>query len=364
MNNSVTVELGERSYQIIIKKGVLNEIGGRLKDLGFFKGKAAVVTNPLVDGLYGGVTLKGVRDSGLQPVLIKVPDGEEYKNLKEASRIYDSLIEHGLERSSPLIALGGGVIGDITGFVAATYLRGVPYIQVPTTLLSQVDSSVGGKTGVNHPKGKNLIGAFYQPRAVLADPLALKTLDKREFRAGLAEVVKYGVIWDKDFFSFLEKNTKAILDLGDELTTAITRSCAIKAEVVSKDEREAGLRAILNFGHTFGHAIETLTGYRAFRHGEAVAAGMALAAEFSSHLGLCERDVAERIKALLSLFGLPAEAPPLQGVDSNKFLEPIRRDKKVAGGRLRFVLTAEIGRASLMEVEEKAVIDFLKGRFR
>lgn len=364
MDNSITVELGERSYDIVIKKGVLNELGGRLNALGFSKGKAAIVTNPLVGGLYGVTVEKAVRDAGLTPVVIKVPDGEEYKNLKEASKIYDGLIEGGFERSSPVIALGGGVIGDMAGFAAATYLRGVPYVQVPTTLLAQVDSSVGGKTGVNHPKGKNLIGAFYQPRAVFIDPDTLKTLDKREYRAGLAEVVKYGVIWDKDFFAFLEKSTKEVLEPGDALTEAIRRSCGIKAEVVSKDERETGLRSVLNFGHTFAHAIETLTGYTEFRHGEAVSLGMVLAAGLSNSIELCDHTVAERIRALLNSLGLPADEALLKGMDPARFLEPIKRDKKVAGGRLRFVLTAEIGRVSLMEVDEKDVQYYLNSRLR
>ncbi|MEK7773341.1 MAG: 3-dehydroquinate synthase, partial [Deltaproteobacteria bacterium] len=279
--HTIRVELGQRSYPIHIERGLLSSIGTRLNDLGF-KGRAAVVTNPRVGGLYAKAVCGALEAAGVVPAVITVPDGEEYKTLKEASKVYDGLIERMMERSSPVIALGGGVIGDLAGFVAATYLRGVPFIQIPTTLLAQVDSSVGGKTAVNHPKGKNLIGAFYQPRAVFIDPDALKTLDAREMRAGLAEVIKYGVIWDEGFFSFLEKNAEKLLTPGDELITAIEMSCRIKAEVVGLDETESGLRSILNFGHTFAHAIEALSGYGTFKHGEAVAIGMHMAARFSA----------------------------------------------------------------------------------
>lgn len=359
---TITVELKERSYPIIIGKGLLSEIGERLKALGF-KGKAAVVTNPTVGGLYAGKVLDCLKKAGFAPVLITVPDGEEYKTMDEAVNIYDSLIEHKMERSSPIVALGGGVIGDMAGFVAATYLRGVPYIQVPTTLLSQVDSSVGGKTAVNHPKGKNLIGAFYQPKAVFIDPDVLKTLDIREVRAGLAEVVKYGVIWDEGFFKFLEKNAAALLDLGPELIEAIEKSCGIKAEVVGSDETEQGLRAILNFGHTFGHAIEALSGYGTFKHGEAVAIGMALASEFSAMTGLCGPGVDERIKGLLASLGLPVERPSFL---TESWIESMKLDKKVAGSRMRFVLVKRIGEVTLVEVEEGGLREFFnrsKARF-
>lgn len=354
---TITVELGERSYPIMIKGGLLGQIGGRLKDLGF-KGKAAVVTNPLVSELYASELLNGLKGSGFSPFLVTLPDGEEYKSLEVATTVYDALIENRMERNSPIIALGGGVIGDMAGFVAATYLRGVPYIQVPTTLLAQVDSSVGGKTAVNHPKGKNLIGAFYQPRAVFIDPEVLKTLEAREVRAGLAEVIKYGVIWDAEFFGFLEANSEAILGLGGELTRAIERSCEIKAEVVGEDETEQGIRAILNLGHTFGHAIEALSGYGTYKHGEAVAMGIVMASRLSARLGLFDESGAVRVERLVASVGLPVEPPDFPAED---WIESMRHDKKVADQVIRFVLVNRIGTVCLKEVGEEELEDFLSG---
>lgn len=352
---SIKVELGDRSYQIYIENGLMQRVGPYLKDLGFAD-KAAVITNPLVGGLYGMALTDSLKASGLKPVVITIPDGEEFKTLEVASRVFDGLIENRMERSSPIIALGGGVIGDLAGFVAATYLRGVPLIQAPTTLLSQVDSSVGGKTGVNHPKGKNLIGAFYQPRAVFIDPGVLNTLDPREARAGLAEVVKYGVIRDGELFGFLEKSTSRLVKPTEELIFAIERSCRIKAEVVGADERESGPRAILNFGHTFGHAIEALSGYGVYRHGEAVAIGMAMAARLSARLGLCKNDVPDRIESLLRALGLPVRA---EGISPKSYIESMLLDKKVSASRLRFILVHEIGTVSLKEVDETSIADFL-----
>ncbi len=353
---TIEVELGPRSYPLQIERGILDLVGARLKEMGF-TGRAAVVTNPLVGGLYNKKVLSGLREAGFDAVTITLPDGEEYKTLESASRIYDALIEHKMERGSPLVALGGGVIGDIAGFAAATFLRGVPYVQVPTTLLAQVDSSVGGKTAVNHPTGKNLIGAFYQPAAVFIDPDVLKTLDERDLRSGLGEVVKYGVIKDSEFFSFLVANTESLLQLKDELITAIKRSCEIKARVVSEDEREeTGLRAVLNFGHTFGHAIENLSGYGTFKHGEAVAMGMVMAAALSARLGLCEVDVERSLKGLLTSMGLPT-APP--SIPASSVIESMKHDKKVSGGRLRFVLTEAIGTVLLMDVSEQQIEGFL-----
>jgi 3-dehydroquinate synthase len=347
----------------MIKGGLLSEIGSRLRDMGF-SGRVAVVTNPVVEGLYAVNVMGGLKESGFDPVLITIPDGEGSKTLEVASSIYDELIEKLMERSNVIIALGGGVVGDIAGFVAATYLRGVPYVQVPTTLLAQVDSSVGGKTAVNHPRGKNLIGAFYQPRAVFIDPSVLSTLDAAELRAGLAEVVKYGVIWDKDFFGFLEKFAAVLAEptgppesgeSGGELIKAIERSCEIKAEVVSVDETEMGIRSILNFGHTFAHAIETGAGYGRFKHGEAVSIGMVMAAELSLKLGLCEGGVPGRVKGLLTALGLPVDLPELS---PESLIESMKLDKKVAGGRLRFVLVAELGRVLLKEVDEEELRAF------
>lgn len=358
---TVRVELEERSYPIIIESGIISTIGRRLKEMGLATGKAAVVTNPLIKGLYGDKVVESLKAAGIIPAVITIPDGEEYKTLKEASAIYDGLIEHRLERSSPIVALGGGVIGDVAGFVAATYLRGVPYIQVPTTLLAQVDSSVGGKTAVNHPKGKNLIGAFYQPKAVFIDPEALKTLDQREFRAGLAEVVKYGVIWDKEFFKFLEDNHGKLLKPGGELTRAIERSCAIKAKVVEADETETGLRSILNFGHTFGHAIENLAGYGTFKHGEAVSIGMIMASDLSVAIGACGKDASSRIKGLLSALGLSVIPPE---IPAPSFIESMRLDKKVVSARIRFVLLSEIGKVFLRDVTEDELNGFLRGYYK
>lgn len=355
---TLKVELGNRSYPIIIKRGLLGAVGGYMQGLGL-SGKAAVITNPKVGGLYADTLIEGLRAAGFSPVLITVPDGEEYKSLAEASSIFDELIGHRMERSSPIIALGGGVIGDMAGFAAATYLRGVPYIQVPTTLLSQVDSSVGGKTAVNHPKGKNLIGVFYQPRAVYIDPDVLKTLETREVKAGLAEVVKYGVIWDSVFFNYLEDKASALMGLGEELIYAIEKSCAIKAEVVGSDETEQGLRAILNFGHTFGHAIEALSGYGTYKHGEAVGIGMAMASELSVRLGLCPAECGQRIKALLKGLSIPTD-PPAMPVD--EFIGSMKLDKKVSSSRMRFVLTADIGKVLLKEVSEQDLREYLFSR--
>ncbi len=355
----IVVELGKRSYPIEIEMGLLRGVGARLRGLGL-SGPCAVVTNPLVNGLYGKALLNSLEEAGgFEPLLVTVPDGEEYKSLAEAGKLYDVLIENRFERGSPIIALGGGVIGDLAGFVAATYLRGVPYVQVPTTLLAQVDSSVGGKTAVNHPGGKNLIGAFYQPLAVLIDPATLRTLEKREVLAGLAEVVKYGIILDAAFFAFLEKNTDGLTGLHEDvIIEAIKRSCEIKAAVVAEDELETtGRRAVLNLGHTFGHAIEALSGYGVYRHGEAVAMGMVMAAKLSVRLGLCAAGVAGRIEGLMRALGLPASPPP---IDAEAFIESMRRDKKVVGGRLRFILIEDMGSVVLRDVEEKELREFLK----
>ncbi|MBI2509027.1 MAG: 3-dehydroquinate synthase, partial [Betaproteobacteria bacterium] len=270
------------------------------------------------------------------------------------NRIFDALLEHRCERGAALIALGGGVIGDLAGFAAAAYLRGVPYIQMPTTLLAQVDSSVGGKTAINHPLGKNLIGAFHQPLAVIADTDTLATLPPREYAAGLAEVIKYGLIRDPAFFDWLEKNMPRLMQReAGPLTHAIERSCAIKAEIVALDERESGVRVLLNFGHTFGHAIEAGLGYGSWLHGEAVAAGMALAARLSQRLGLIPAQDVARMSALLSRAGLPVTAPDL---GLTRYLELMGHDKKVEGGRIRFVLLKRIGEAFVSSEVPRAVL--------
>ena len=346
----VNVDLGERSYPIYIGTGILGDLGKTLGN--FVAGRtAAVVTNPTVAALYLDAVKESLIGAGFETRVIEIPDGEEYKSLEWAGRIFDKLISYRLDRYCPLVALGGGVVGDITGFVAATYLRGVPYVQVPTTLLSQVDSSVGGKTAVNHRKGKNLIGAFYQPKFVQIDVDTLRTLEEREIRAGLAEIIKYGVIRDADLFAYLEENMERVLSLhSGALCHIIRRSCEIKARIVEEDERESGVRAILNFGHTFGHAVEAVTGYREFKHGEAVAIGMVYAARLSERLGLCRGDVVERISALVGKAGLPTEAPDCP---EEEFMRAMQHDKKAVGGELRFVLVEEIGKVMIRKVDSK-----------
>jgi 3-dehydroquinate synthase len=344
---SITVELGERSYPIVIGSGLL---GGGF-DLAAHVGgpDCLVVTNETVEPLYLEALVADLQ--GKQVSAISLPDGEAYKTLETVEDILDTLVEHGANRDTTLVALGGGVVGDITGFAAACYMRGVDFVQVPTTLLAQVDSSVGGKTGVNHASGKNLIGAFHQPRAVLIDTDTLKTLPDREFRAGLAEVIKYGAIVDADFFAWLEGNIDALLAReAAALAVAIRRSCELKAEIVAEDERESGRRAILNFGHTFGHAIERCQGYGEWLHGEAVAAGMVMAAR----LGGGDRAAADRLEGLLGRAGLPIQPP---GVAPADMLAAMGMDKKVQGKRLRFVLLRELGDAFVTSDYDAARLD-------
>ena len=335
------VELGERSYDIFIGSHILDNLGERLHDYGLSP-KIALVSNPTVFALYGERVAGSIRKAGYDLITVIIPDGEEYKELSQVQHIYDELLSHRLDRSSGLIALGGGVIGDIAGFAASTYMRGISCIQVPTTLLAQVDSSVGGKTGVNHRLGKNMIGTFWQPRLVWIDLDTLKTLPRRELLAGLAEVIKYGVIYDKELFEFLEANRDLILDIEyTSIAHIIMRSCEIKADVVSKDEREAGLRAILNYGHTIGHAIETATGYTRYLHGEAVAIGMHLEARLSQILKCIDERNVSGIKALIDSYGLPSEMP--DDIDRNELLASMQLDKKTVAGKLKFILPESIG---------------------
>lgn len=355
---SIKVNLGERSYPIYFGSAVLKDFGRNYKR--FFKSKKVVViTNPTVGSLYYRDIHDSLLQEGFEVNRIDVPDGEEYKTLAWASKLFDKLIALKADRQTPLIALGGGVIGDLTGFVAASYLRGVPFIQVPTTLLAQVDSSVGGKTGVNHRRGKNLIGAFYQPRFVYIDVDTLKSLEVRELKAGMAEVIKYGVISDAKLFKYLEDNidvltqvqTQSIASLLTQnaaLLHIIKRSCAIKASVVESDEREGGIRAILNFGHTFGHAVEALTKYKDYKHGEAVAIGMVYAAELSYKAGLCKKDVIQRLRTIISRAGLPI-APPV--FSRTSYFKAMELDKKVLGGEMRFVLVENIGKVRIEKVD-------------
>ncbi|HPX88165.1 MAG TPA: 3-dehydroquinate synthase [Methylophilaceae bacterium] len=338
---TLNVELASRSYPIYIGRHLLSRAELILPHLK--RKQVAIVTNTTVAPLYLDKFSETLAEAGVKVTPIILPDGEAYKNSETLNKIYDALLENHCERSTTLIALGGGVIGDLTGYAAATFLRGVPFIQIPTTLLSQVDSSVGGKTGINHPLGKNMIGAFYQPQAVLADIDTLQTLPPREFSAGLAEVVKYGLIRDADFFDWLETNIEKLMALDEAvLSYAIYRSCQNKAEVVARDEHENGERALLNLGHTFGHAIENAMGYGVWLHGEAVAAGTMMAADLSRRMGWLSHQEVERIHALLTKAKLPLDAPQL-GVE--KYLALMQLDKKVADGKIRLILQQGIGKS-------------------
>ena len=334
------LDLGERSYPIYIGSGLLDRADLLTRHVN--ASRLAIVTNETVAPLY--LAKVRVHVASFQPVEVVLPDGEQYKTLEVLNRIFDALLSARCDRRTTIIALGGGVIGDMAGFASACYQRGVPFIQVPTTLLAQVDSSVGGKTGVNHPLGKNMIGAFYQPRAVIIDTDTLHTLPDRELSAGLAEVIKYGLIRDPEFFAWLENNIDKLLARDSEaLAFAIHRSCWNKAEVVAADERESGVRATLNLGHTFGHAIETGLGYGNWLHGEAIAAGMLMAADLSQRLKwLSVADVA-RIEKLIRRARLPVRAPV--SLDTARFLELMAVDKKVLDGRLRLVLLKRLGEA-------------------
>ncbi len=344
MNRTLRVELGERSYPIYIGAG--NLAAADLYRQHIAGAQVMVVSNETVAPLYLDRLMSALHGFELGSVIL--PDGEEYKNLEVWNRVFDALLQKRFNRRCTLIALGGGVVGDMTGFAAACYQRGVPFTQVPTTLLAQVDSSVGGKTGVNHPLGKNMIGAFYQPRCVIADTETLNTLDDRQLSAGIAEVIKYGLIDDPEFFAWLEANMQALRQREPStLAYAIERCCQDKARIVAADELEAGQRALLNLGHTFGHAIETGVGYGEWLHGEAVAAGICMAGSLSRRLGWLSAQDERRIEALVAGAGLPVAAPASLGVD--RFLELMAVDKKVLEGRLRLVLLKGIGGARVTE---------------
>ena len=338
---SLTVDLGERAYPIHIGPGLLDRAELVLPHLA--RKRAVIVTNTTVGPLYLERFARTLREAGVQVDSVVLPDGEAYKNWETLNLIFDALLTQRAERKTTLVALGGGVIGDLTGFAAASYQRGMPFIQVPTTLLAQVDSSVGGKTGINHPLGKNMIGAFYQPQLVLADTDTLNTLPDRELSAGLAEVIKYGLIRDLPFLEWLEANMEQLMARDTAaLTYAIRRSCENKAEVVAADEKEAGQRALLNLGHTFGHAIEAGMGYGNWLHGEAVAAGTMLAADLSRRLGNLSQADEARIAALFRRTGLPVRAPDL---GEAAYMDYMGVDKKVEGGKIRFVLFRRLGEA-------------------
>jgi len=348
----LNVDLGERSYPISIGAGLLADpallaqhVAGR---------KVAVITNTTVAPLYLERVAAPLRAAGRDVLEVVLPDGEEYKTWDSLMRVFDALLAHKCDRKTTLVALGGGVIGDLTGYAAASYMRGVPFVQIPTTLLSQVDSSVGGKTGINHPLGKNMIGAFYQPRAVLADTATLDTLPARELSAGLAEVIKHGAIIDAEFFDWIEHNIGKLMAREPQaLAHAISRSCEIKADVVRQDEREGGLRAILNFGHTFGHAIEAGLGYGQWLHGEAVGCGMVMAADLSMRAGLVDQATVARVRALVAAAGLPVTAPDL---GTARWLELMEVDKKNEGGAIKFILLKPLGAPSIQNVPQELLL--------
>lgn len=349
----IQVDLGERSYPIYIGQNLMNDSEALSRYL--LKKRILIVTNETVAPLYLN-QIQEVMVSFGEVESVILPDGEQFKDLTHLDAIFTALLQRNYGRDSVLVALGGGVIGDMTGFAAACYQRGIDFIQIPTTLLSQVDSSVGGKTAVNHPLGKNMIGAFYQPQLVLIDTQCLHTLPAREFAAGMAEVIKYGIMWDGKFFQWLENNVQALKRLETEaLVYAISRCCEIKADVVSQDETEQGVRALLNLGHTFGHAIEAEMGYGNWLHGEAVAAGTVLAAQTARSLGLIDESIVCRIVQLLQAFDLPVSAP--ESMDFDSFIQHMRRDKKVLGGQIRLVLPTGIGQADVFSQVTESTLE-------
>lgn len=356
-SSTIDVALGKRSYEIFAGRNILRALGLHVKALR--PSGVAVVSNTTVWFLYGSAVMESLRKGGLEGVPIVLPDGENFKDLYWLSYLYGELLKLKLDRKALLIALGGGVVGDISGFAASTYMRGISYVQVPTTLLAQVDSSVGGKTGVNHPLGKNMIGTFWQPGLVVIDIETLKTLPEREFRAGLAEVIKYGVIWDASLFKTLEVDRENVLSWGDILTKIIRKCCAIKADVVSQDERESGLRSILNFGHTFGHAIESATGFVRYLHGEAVAIGMCVASRMALLLNMITGDEHDRLCHLIQAYDLPAKIP--HDLSPEALLEAMSHDKKAVSGRVRLVLPEKIGSVTIVDdIAPSRIIETLR----
>ncbi|GAX89738.1 3-dehydroquinate synthase [Effusibacillus lacus] len=356
----VRVDLADRSYDIAIGEGLTGRLGELALEAGVGTSSNCLVVTDDNVAKTGHLrrAVDSLQRSGYKVFEAIIPAGEESKNLRKAELLYDKAFEAGLDRKSAIFALGGGVVGDLAGFVAATYMRGIVFIQVPTTLLAH-DSSVGGKVAVNHPKGKNVIGAFHQPKLVVYDISALNTLPEREIRSGLAEVIKHGLIWDADFYEWLESSTDRIKALDPQIMEdLLARSCSIKAAVVAQDEKENGLRAILNFGHTLGHAIESLSKYGTYTHGEAISIGMAFASEMSAEFGRINRDSVERICGLLERIGLPTEVP--LDLDPKELLNSMKQDKKATGGNLTFVLLSEIGRVEVVKnIDEAKVLDLL-----
>ncbi len=341
----IPVQLGARAYSIVVESGALATVGARLRDLGVGT-RAALISDDAIMRLYGKAVGDNLRAAGFTVTIVEVPEGEGAKTLEVAERCWEALLAAGLDRSSTVLALGGGAVGDVAGFVAATYMRGMNFVQLPTTVLAQVDASIGGKPAIDPPMAKNLIGAFYQPRLVITDPAVVRTLPEREFRSGLAEIVKHGVVLDAAYFEELERETPALLarELA-VLERIIGGSCRLKASVVERDEREADLRAVLNYGHTIGHALEAASGYATYTHGEAVSLGMAAEARLARGLGIAEAETVERQERLLAAVGLPIRMTPL---DHDAVLSAMSRDKKARDGRLPFVLAPAIGSVRLV----------------
>ncbi len=349
----VRVKLGSKSYNIHIGSGTLSQAGHWLRELGF-DGKLVVITNPIVESLYGKALQQGLTQEGFTVTTLQVPDGEEQKSLETAGRLYLELSGCFTERTTPVLALGGGVIGDLAGFVAATYKRGIPLVQMPTTLLAQVDSSIGGKVAVDHGRLKNEIGAFYQPRSVISDVSTLRTLDPRAISNGLAEVIKYGVIRDKGLFYYLEDNMDRVKALDEAVLEEIVfRSAKIKAEVVTRDEKDLGPRAILNYGHTVGHAIESASNFK-IDHGEAVAIGMVAAAKISKEMGMLDGRELSRLESLIKKAGLPVKVPNLK---VEKLIAAMQHDKKVRGGRIRFILPEALGKVLITDEVNLSLVE-------
>jgi 3-dehydroquinate synthase len=361
MHSTIKVDLGPQSYNICARSNGLDELGTLMGELNLGK-KVLLVSNQSIFRHYGEQAAASLESAGFEVASCILPPGEQYKTLNSVQKIYAAALANRLERSSTIVALGGGVVGDMAGFAAATWLRGINAVQVPTSLLAMVDAAIGGKTGVNHPLGKNLIGAFHQPRLVLIDPEVLKTLPGREFRSAMAEVIKYGVIWDAELFEMLETSKR--LDRmqfvkPDLLAEILRRSCQAKADVVSKDEKESGLRAILNYGHTIGHAVESLTGYKLVNHGEGVAIGMVAASRIAVESGMWDEKCDRRQLSLIEKAGLPAKLPA--GIDVEEILKSLQIDKKVQDGKVRFVLPTAVGAAGVSDrVNGDLILQVLK----
>ncbi len=366
MQTVIPVSIPQNAYNVLLTAGGLRQIGDIFKDAALLSPglgkKILIVSNPKIWKQYGDATFSALQAAEFDVAHCILPAGERYKTLRSIEKIFDSALAHRMERSSTMVALGGGVIGDMTGFAAASWLRGIAVVQIPTTLLAMVDASIGGKTGVNHPKGKNLIGAFHQPRLVLIDPETLNTLPTREFRAGMAEVIKYGVIWDADLFEQLEDLSRIDQHRSfsmELLMEILRRSCQAKVDVVSQDEKEAGLRAILNYGHTIGHAIESLTQYRTFNHGEGVGLGMMAVGHIAARLGLWSQDCCDRQYRLIRKVGLPVQLPA--NFETEAVLEMLTADKKVKAGRVRFIMPHNIGTVEMTdEVPNDAILAALR----